>query len=705
MAHKDETIKYARSRAETEEEFTLEDILAEYGGGRGNKLMRDVEQELNPLEQARPKAEQPLPATPKHEPAPDPEPEPEPKQKQKPKVKFKRKEAPPPEPEPEFPKEPTPITMKEMVNNTVTAVIEESREPVLEPRRGLFSRRKMEETEQLYDSVAEAAPEIEPEPPEPEPELSDAVVVSRIGWKRGRQAAPWALLLALLPTAALVVEEYGIEIPMWTGDLQFQSIALLTVLALMALLCRQVFGHVFRRLRGKRCTAELLAVITLLAAMGDCVFCLTVEERAAVTPYGAVAALVMAFAQLGVLYEQRGMYDTFRAAAIDEDPPYLIADTKKGACKQKGTVAGFYTAAQKSDAATWAQTILLPVVLVASAVFAGLSSVGQGRPYDFLLNWSAILGAGSTLALPLCWALPWARLARHLQKTGCAVAGWYGAESVSHRRCMIVTDADLFPPGTMQLNGIKVYGEELRIVVSHAASMARAAGSGLERVFDSLLRSETGSYEPLTDFSFYAEGGWSALIRGERVLMGTAPFMRKMDVRLPGDINLKTGIFLSVDKQLIAVFAVKYNAAENVDYALRIMRRSRITAILAVRDPNITPALLQRKFHKGVRVQFPDITTRVALSEAENDRDLPRALLQREGLLPYAEVVVGSRRLCQAVRRAVLLSLLGSIVGALLAFYLVFLGEYSLLTPLALEAFLALWTLPVLVMADWTRRY
>ena len=156
---------------------------------------------------------------------------------------------------------------------------------------------------------------------------------------------------------------------------------------------------------------------------------------------------------------------------------------------------------------------------------------------------------------------------------------------------------------------------------------------------------------------------------------------------------------------LAAVFAVKYQPSEHVDFALRMTQRSHITPILAVRDPNITPQLLQRKFHKGVRVQYPDITTRVALSEAENDRDLPRALLQREGMLPFAEVVAGSRRLCQAVRRSVTLSLLGSIVGTLLAFYLMFLGSYALLTPMALVAFLLLWTLPVLLMADWTGRY
>jgi predicted PurR-regulated permease PerM len=45
------------------------------------------------------------------------------------------------------------------------------------------------------------------------------------------------------------------------------------------------------------------------------------------------------------------------------------------------------------------------------------------------------------------------------------------------------------------------------------------------------------------------------------------------------------------------------------------------------------------------------------------------------------------------------------IAGTLLSFYLVFVSAYSLLTPLALQAFLLLWTLPVLLMADRSGRY
>ena len=316
-----------------------------------------------------------------------------------------------------------------------------------------------------------------------------------------------------------------------------------------------------------------------------------------------------------------------------------------------------------------------------------------------------ILTAGATWSLPLFWSRPWSRLTRRQQKSGCAVAGWDGAARVGKRRGMILTDTDLFPPGTIRLNGVKVYGEELGKVSAYAAAAARAAGCGLERVFEGLAVGENAPRETAQDLSFYEQGGFGCTIHGESVLLGTASFLRKQDVRLPSNINLKTGIFLAIDHQLAAVFAVKYEASENVDYALRTLRRSRITPILAVRDPNITPALLKRKFYKKIKVEYPQLTDRVALSEAEEDRGLPRALLLREGLLPYAEAVVGSRRLRTAVRRATWLSLAGSAAGVLLTAYLVSLGKFDLLTPLSLTVFLLLWTLPVLLMSDWTGRY
>lgn len=682
-----------------EDDYSLEDILAEYGGSLENHLLRPAEAPS----QAQPEAEPAPEKAPEAPPAPDllsaetkviPAAPEHPRPPEHPVREAERAAR-------EKPSRPRPVSLEDVVGSTVDAVMEEAREPILPPpRRRLFFRKPVQETENLPPPPE---PEPDPEPIGPEPELWEAAHDARQLYIRRKHTVLLPLIPGLLPTLALILERWQVKIPYLSGSLGGQCVFLLACLGLTALFCRHVFVKGFGMLLRRRCVAELLVSLSVLVSAADCAARLLADRPVTVTPYAAVACLGLVFAQWGVRRESKGNYDMLRAASVDDDPPYLITDTSQGACKQRGAVPGFFTTAARSDAATLWQTALLPVFLAAAVVFAGLSSAGQEGA--FLLNLSAILPAAATFSLPLCWALPWSKLSEHLQKTGCAVAGWSGAQKLSARRRMIVTDGDLFPPGAVQLNGRKLYGETQERAVSLAASMARAAGSGLERVFNSLVRSEGGRYEKVDDFSFCEKGGWSGVIKGESVLMGSASFMRKMNVDLPADINLRTGVYLAVDRELAAVFAVKYNPAENVDFALRMTRRSRIQPILCSRDPNITPALIRRKFSRGVHLEYPGLTERVAFSEAEKDRGLPRALLFREGLLPYAEAVAGSLRLCKAVRRAAAISLLGSWAGTLLAFYLTSLGAYELLNPLALEAFLLLWTLPVLLMADWTGRY
>lgn len=689
-----------------EDDYTLEEILAEYGGSLEHQLLREAEA---------PQAPAPEPPAVPAEPGPLGKPEAQ-------STSRPPAEASPPEP-PKTPDplqeaeqaaaadvarlnipHPRPISLEDVVGSTVDAVMEEAREPILPPKHGLFSRKPLEDTESL-PPPPEPEPEPDPESIGPEPTLWEAAHDARQLYIRRKHTVLLPLFTALPPTLFLLLERYQVKVPYWSGAREVQCAVLLACLVLTALLCRHVFLKGFGMLLRRRCVAELLVSISALVSGLDCAARLLGGQAGETMPYASVSGLGLVFAQWGVRRESKGNYDMLRAASLDEEPPYLVTNTLQGACKQRGAVPGFFTTAARSDAATLWQTALLPAFLAAALVFAGLSSAGQERGGDFLLNLSAILPAAATFSLPLCWALPWSKLSEHLQKTGCAVAGWSGAQKISARRRMIVTDTDLFPPGTVQLNGRKLYGETQEQAVSLAASMARAAGSGLERLFNNLVRSEGGRYEKVDDFSFYEEGGWSGAVKGESVLMGGASFMRKMNVRLPADVNLRTGIFLAVDGELRAAFAVKYNPSENVDFALKLMQRSRIQPILASRDPNITPSLIKRKFSRGVHMEYPSLSERIALSEAEKDRDFPRALLFREGLLPYAETVAGSLRLCKAVRRAAAISLLGSWAGTLLTFYLTSLGAYELLNPLALEVFLLLWTLPVLLMADWTGRY
>lgn len=685
-----------------EGDFSLEEILAEYGGSRRQQILEEVEEESAPEGEAKTEpqpeaAEAALSASSE-----------EPEAEVSPATPREAQEV--PSPEEVLPPPPRPISIELAVGQTVGDVMEEQESVVVEhlPRRGLFSRKKMvlEETERFYEPPG-PPPEPEPEEPPigPEEPLDTAMKGALKNWRRSRRPLAAAAAICLLLLAPQAAEAAGYTVPLWTGDIKLQAVVSAAALMLMCVLCRRVFIRGISRLARKFFTGELLLAASAVAALLDCATRLWLPARSDAPLYALPACVGLLFGQWGYSQREKARCDTYRTAALDSAPPYLVTDLETGACKQPGRIPGFWSDTEKPSLSEFWQAALLPVIFVASVVFAFLGSLGQGRGSDFLLNWSAILAASAALMLPLADALPAARLAKRLQKAGCAVAGCAGAEKISRKKSMVVTDQDLFPPGTVSLNGVKLFGEEMPKVVSYGASLARASGCGLRRLFDNLLVSEGGSLETLDDFSFYEEGGFSANIHGESVLLGAASFMRKMDVRLPSGLNLRTGVFLSIDRQLAAVFAVKYKPSDNVDWALRLLRRNHIQPILASRDPNVNPSLLKRKFSAKIKVSYPSLSDRLAFSEQETAQGRPRALLLREGLLPYTETVAGSRRLSRAVRAGTALTLLGSVAGALLSFYLTGLGSYELMEPLRLLVFSLLWTLPVFLLDNLAGRY
>ena len=708
----------ARSMDE-DAEFTLESILAEYGSG-ASAAPKPEETAPEPPAEKKPTAKTvPLPKKAEtakkavdetaDEPVRGPViPFPGAKKAEEPTEPEEKTEA-ESEEEPVQDDGPKSMSLQDILAQTVQEALSEREDTVIEeepPRRGLFSRRKMRDTEQLYDDAEEEEEDEEfeePEPELPEPPLEETLSDYRAQLSGATKARRGAGIFTFLLCVMAVLEHFSILPEAYTGDPMIRALPLLTLEAIVCAIGWRIFAGALRSLGQGKVTSGFLTMLLCLVTLLDTALYAFLPARAALSlPLPVLGALSVYCALLGESLRLRGMYDTFRIAAIGS-APYIVTVTAGGAAKRVGLPNGFSNSARANDPYSRWQSVLLPVFLVAAVMFGVLSTLETKQNALLAWNLSVLLASANLLAFSMVCALPFKRIASRLAKSGSAVAGFSGADAIRRSNCVILTDGDLFPPGTITLGGLKVFGEESGKVISYAATMAHASESGLSRLFDNLLASDGGFHEPVEDVDFYEEGGIGGRIHGETVLFGTAGFMRKRGVNLPRSLGLKTGVFLSVDGTLIAVFAVKYMPAENVDWALHALRRSRITPVLAVRDGNITPALLKRKFGTDARAVYPKLSTRLALSERGGGR--PYALLMREGLMPYAEVVLGSKRLCTSARRCTVLAFLAATASTLLAFYLTFVGAYSVLTPLSLLVYVLLWSLSVLLDAMLSDRY
>lgn len=711
----------ARSMDE-DAEFTLESILAEYGSGTPVAPEPEEKEPEPPAEKKPPAKVVPLPK--KAEAAKKTVDETTDETARIPVIPFpgaKKAEEPieaepeeetdaETEEEPPQDDEPKSMSLQDILAQTVQEALSEREDTIIEeepPRRGLFSRRKMRDTEQLYDDAEEEEDEEEefeePEPELPEPPLTETLSDYRAQLSGATKARRGAGIFTLLLCVMAVLEHFSILPEAYTADPMIRALPPLAVEAIVCAIGWRIFAGALRSLKQGKVTSGFLTMLLCLVTLLDTALYAFLPARAALSlPLPVLGAMSVYCALLGESLRLHGMYDTFRIAAIG-NAPYIVTVTAGGAAKRVGLPGGFSNSARANDPYSRWQSVLLPVFLAASVVFGVLSTLETKQNALLAWNLSVMLASANLLAFPMVCALPLKRIAARFAKSGSAVAGFSGADAIRRSNCVILTDGDLFPPGTVTLGGLKVFGEESGKVISYAATMAHASESGLSRLFDNLLASDGGFREQVEDVDFYEEGGVGGRIHGETVLFGTAGFMRKRGVNLPRNLGLKTGVFLSVDGTLIAVFAVKYMPAENVDWALHALHHSRITPVLAVRDGNITPALLKRKFGTDARAVYPKLSTRLALSERGGGR--PYALLMREGLMPYAEVVLGSKRLCASARRCTVLAFLAATASTLLAFYLTFVGAYSVLTPFSLLIYVLLWSLSALVDALLSDRY
>lgn len=299
-------------------------------------------------------------------------------------------------------------------------------------------------------------------------------------------------------------------------------------------------------------------------------------------------------------------------------------------------------------------------------------------------------------------------MARRVSQSGGALAGWPGAAGSRRGNRVLITDLDLFPPGFVELNGIKVFGDfSVERVVGYTATLIRDSGCGLEKLFHDLLRTQGAIFRRADSLCCYEGGGLSANIRGDQVLVGSAAFMNLMEVPLPQGLNVKNAVFCAIDGELAGIFALNYTLPDTVFPSLTSLLRERVGPVLATRDFNLIPAMLQQRFKLAAdRMDFPPVERRRELSDPEQDHTgVLTAVLCREGLLPFAESVVGARRLRRAVRASAVLTCAGSTLGVLLAYYLTSVDAYASLSPLNLLFYLLMWLLPVWFLSGWVHRY
>ena len=430
--------------------------------------------------------------------------------------------------------------------------------------------------------------------------------------------------------------------------------------------------------------AESLILLSSVFSLIHAAVVISPKTGSSALPYCAVSAFANFSALRGWLDWRVGMRSALRGAAAGDAPYGLIseftdAEDKAILKKVPGHREGFYRNLTAADVSETVFSMLTPVFAAGSVVLALVASVIGGGAGDYLQCLAALLAGSVSFSALYAYSHPFRKVSRNARTAGGIVAGWGGAAEISDSDCALLTDSDLFPSGTVSLNGYKVFdGVEHAAGVAHTASLIIASGSELAPIFRDLLKSEGLPVEKVEDFDCFEGGGIGATVRGDRVFAGSAAFKNLQGVRIPETVNIKNAVFTVINGRLAAVFAMNYEPLNSVQGALLTILKSKIAVLFGVRDFNLTPAMLQQRYKvpmDNARYLPVDECYRITGGVQPNCRTV--ALLTREGLGAYSEAVMRGRHLKVISELATVLAALGSIIGFVLLFILLVSGSYE----------------------------
>ena len=721
-----------------EEEFSLEEILAEFGGGSGKKKKTREDTIPFPIVPKRPAAQSAppkgggrvvaFPSGRDTEPAGKRE-APQPKKDQPP---VERQAAPKRPPEPKEPEEPEEDGEDKVVDfpgeegpaadNPIAEGLNRLVRKADNYAAHMFEEEGVEHQEEVRRAEAyipgtdeeeeEPRPRRERRPrrqPPPAPDLPAGDLAQRYGKGLKSLGVRGTLtLLLFLPALYLTIDLLPYP-EVLTPQLRVWILAAAQGLAMLLGLDVLIGGlaRLFRLEPGM----DTLLVFAAAATLADALTMFQLDPREGQMPYCAAIVLGIALLLKGTARKRRGQRLACRTAA-SASHPYLVTldegkwNGREAYAKWSGDPIGFGRQMQASDGAQRIFQRVVPLLLIACLLLSIVSSIGRGAPERLLWCLSATLTASASLSGALCFSLPWLSLTRRLSQSGAAIAGWDGVTATGGSG-ILLTDTDFFPPGCVSLNGIKVFGDfPVDKVVASTASLIKESGCGLDKIFHDLLRSQGTVYRRMSNFCCY-EGGMSAVIRDQQVLVGSSAFMHLMEIPLPPGLNVKNAVFCAIDGELAGIFALHYTLHGTLEPSLNSLIRNRITPVMATRDFNLIPAMLRQRFKLPVdKMEFPAAERRIELSDEDQEHsDILTAVLCREGVAPYSEAVVGAARLRRAVRISALLASLGAVAGLLLAFYLTFVGSYASLSAGNLLVFLIMWLVPTPLISGMVNKY
>ena len=518
------------------------------------------------------------------------------------------------------------------------------------------------------------------------------------------------LQLSMLLTLLIVLVSAASTVMYARGAVPESRLRLMIFVQFMAVLVSALLGS-FQLIQGVadlfkgRFTLNTLLVVTFIACAADGAFCL-LQERIPCCAAFSLEVLMSLWAEYHRRHAELGQMDVLRKASRLNGVSAKTADDQTVLVRHYAQVEDFMENYDRVSVPQKRQNRYALIAFLVSLAIGSYTVFAQGLYTGLQMTSVSLLAAVPATAF-IATTRPFAILQKRLHRLGTVLCGWQGVEQLTGKRIFPVFGQDLFPVGSMRMNGVKFFGSRpTDLVMSYATALVVAEGGSLASVFTQVLDSRNGSRYDAENLRLYEGGGIGGTVLDEPVLVGPISFLKEMGVEVPEGIQVSQAVCVAIDGELCGLFAISYEKTRSATAGMSTLSSYRgLNPVIAAGEFMLPESFIRSKFGiKSKRLQFPAEEERQKLRQMEEAEDAVAALIAtQDGLAPVAFGVTGARALRSACNVGAVLHMVGGILGMAVVLTLVILGALHLLTPANMFFYQLVWLIPGWLVTEWTR--
>lgn len=257
------------------------------------------------------------------------------------------------------------------------------------------------------------------------------------------------------------------------------------------------------------------------------------------------------------------------------------------------------------DPSESASQLMAPIGLIASLVLCIASLLLTSSVPTAISAFAAASCACVAVSNMLSVNLPISRLCRTARRAGAMVVGYEGVEQLGNVNAVMVDAEDLFPRGTVVLNGIKTFGgrADVEDAVMAASALMKKVGGPLSGVFDQVISENEDALPEVEHFTYEDGSGIVGRVDGKTIYIGDRSLLINHRIQVPAreeEAQYASGnqqvVYIAVDAAVSAMLVLTYAADRRRKNELQRLEDSGISVIIRTTDPNVTSQMVSRLF-------------------------------------------------------------------------------------------------------------